>query len=279
MDQFLKITIPAQSQLHDILIAELGEMHYDSFQEMDDELHAYIEESLFDRNGLNAVLERYGIPSDIGVEQLENINWNEQWEKNFDPVFVQGKVQIRATFHKPRPDYEYDIVINPKMSFGTGHHETTYLIVSGQLNIDHRGKKILDLGTGTGILAIMAHKLGAGAITATDVDDWCIDNSRENFGLNGLVNFDILQGTIDKLTLPVEYDIIFANINKNVLMDEMPCYAKLLATDGLLVLSGFYDYDVGDITRKAESSGLHVCTKNTRNSWAMITLKNEERII
>ena len=229
MNQYLKVSVPADASLADILIAELGELNYDSFEEMEHELHAYVEESLFDHAALTSVLQRYGISGDFKVEKLDNINWNLQWEKNFDPVFIPGKVQIRATFHQPQPDYTYDIVINPKMSFGTGHHETTYLIVTEQLNIDHNGKAVLDVGTGTGILAIMAHKLGADTITATDVDDWCIENCRENFGLNGLNKFDILQGTIDKLTLPGNYDIIFANINKNVLMDEMIFYQKLLS--------------------------------------------------
>jgi ribosomal protein L11 methyltransferase len=275
MNQYLKVSVPADASLADILIAELGELNYDSFEEMEHELHAYVEESLFDHAALTSVLQRYGISGDFKVEKLDNINWNVQWEKNFDPVFIPGKVQIRATFHQPQPDYTYDIVINPKMSFGTGHHETTYLIVTEQLNIDHNGKAVLDVGTGTGILAIMAHKLGADTITATDVDDWCIENCRENFGLNGLNKFDILQGTIDKLTLPGNYDIIFANINKNVLMDEMIFYQKLLSDSGLLVLSGFYDHDADDIIAKARSFGLAVKTRNSRNNWAMMTLSKQ----
>jgi ribosomal protein L11 methyltransferase len=276
MNQFLKVSIPVDSSLNDILIAELGDLHYDSFEEMEEELHAYVKESLFDRPALTSVLVRYGISGDFKVEIVDNINWNEQWEKNFDPVFIPGEVQIRATFHPPQPEYKYDIVINPKMSFGTGHHETTYLIVTEQLHIDHTAKAVLDVGTGTGILAIMAHKLGASSITATDVDDWCIENCRENFGMNGLAKFDILQGTIDKLTLPGNYDIIFANINKNVLMDEMVFYHKLLSDKGLLVLSGFYDHDAEDIIQQARALQLGVKTRNSKNRWTMITLNKEK---
>ena len=275
MNQFLKVSIPVEASLTDILITELGELNYDSFEEVEQELHAYVEESLFDQVALTSVLDRYGISDDFKVEKLEKINWNEQWEKNFDPVFIGSEVQIRAIFHERQPGYQYDIVINPKMSFGTGHHETTYLIVNEQLHINHSGKAILDVGTGTGILAIMAYKLGASSITATDVDDWCIENCRENFGLNGLDKFDILQGTIDKLTLPGNYDIIFANINKNVLMDEMIFYQKLLSDSGLLVLSGFYDHDADDIIAKARSFGLAVKTRNSRNNWAMMTLSKQ----
>ena len=273
MTQFLKISIPVDATLADILIAELGELNYDSFEEVDDALQAYVEESLFDKQVLASVLKRYGVLGNFTVEKLEVINWNEQWEKNFDPVFIHGNVQIRAAFHPPQAQYKYDIVINPKMSFGTGHHETTYLIVSEQLNIDHAHKAVLDVGTGTGILAIMAHKLGAASITATDVDDWCIENCHENFTLNGLENYDILQGTIDKLTLTGTYDIIFANINTNVLLEEMVYYEKLLSDNGLLVLSGFYEHDLDDIGAKANALGLAIKSRNAISNCAMIVLK------
>lgn len=273
MEQFLKITISSSAHHHDILIAELGAINYDSFQEQDEFLEAYILASAYQEDLLLEILNRYNISLDFQAEKLENINWNEQWEKNFNPVYISDQVQIRATFHESLRNYNYDIIINPKMSFGTGHHETTHLIVSKQLDIDHKNKSVLDVGTGTGVLAIMAHKLGAQGITVTDIDDWCIDNSRENFGLNGMEKFDIFQGTIDKLTLPGSFDLIFANINKNVLLDEMDNYLKLLSHDGTLVLSGFYEQDLADITRKAQSIGLNPASQNTRNNWAMLCLK------
>jgi ribosomal protein L11 methyltransferase len=273
MEQFLKITINTGVHHHDILIAELGAINYDSFQEQEEALEAYIVASSYEEDRLLQILDRYHIRHDFQVEALENINWNEQWEKNFDPVYISDQVQIRATFHQPLPAYRFDIIINPKMSFGTGHHETTHLIVAEQLSIDHKNKCVLDVGTGTGVLAIMAHKLGASSITVTDIDDWCISNCRENFELNNLENFDILQGTIDKLTLPGTYDIIFANINKNVLLEEMKYYEKLLAQGGHLILSGFYEEDLPDITDKAKSVGLSNKRQHTRNNWAMLHLK------
>lgn len=275
MEQFLKITINTDVRHHDILIAELGALNYDSFQEQEEAIEAYIVASAYEEQLLLNILDRYNIQHDFQVEALENINWNEQWEKNFDPVYISDKVQIRATFHESLSKYEHDIVINPKMSFGTGHHETTHLIVSKQLDIDHKNKSVLDVGTGTGVLAIMAHKLGAQNITVTDIDDWCIDNCRENFELNGLEKFDILQGTIDKLTLPGTFDIIFANINKNVLLNEMGDYEKLLSKDGMLVLSGFYEQDLADITSRAQALGLNPISQNTRNNWAMLCLKRQ----
>ena len=276
MSRNLKITIPCNSKIHDILIAELGQMSYDSFQEMDEELEAFVKEELYDERKLFSILERYGLSHEIKVEKLKDINWNEKWEKNFDPVFVDDKVQIRATFHNPQPNYEYDIIINPKMSFGTGHHETTQLIVSEQLNIDHENKHILDVGTGTGVLAIMGYKLGAKSITATDVDNWCIENSMENFNLNQVENFEILQGTIDKLTLPESYDIIYANINKNVLLNDLPVYSNILNETGILLLSGFYFDDIDVLKEKAAQNQLISEHTKTRNNWTMMRLSHSK---
>ncbi len=270
MSQYLKITISSISELHEILIAELGNIQYDSFQEIDGAIEAFVKKELYEEELLNSILKKYNISSKIKIEELENINWNEEWEKNFDPVFVEGKVQIRATFHEPQPNFEYDVIINPKMSFGTGHHETTHLIVAEQLKINHEYRTFLDVGTGTGILAIMAYKLGSGYISATDIDDWCIENSRENFKLNQVCEYEIFQGMIDKLTLPGLYDIIYANINKNVLLNEIPFYKSLLNNQGILVLSGFYTEDIDDLVEKAQNSGLTYVYSKTKNNWAML---------
>jgi len=270
MNHYLKITISCNSELHDILIAELSQLNFDSFQENEETLDAFVLEDLYDENIILPILKKYGISHKIIVEKQKNINWNKEWEKNFDPVFVDEKVQIRAIFHEPQPNYKYDVIINPKMAFGTGHHETTQLVVAEQLNIDHENKSILDVGTGTGVLAILAYKLGAKSITATDVDDWCIDNSRDNLELNKVRNYKILQGTIDKLTLPGSYNIIYANINKNVLMSEIPLYSSLMNEHGILVLSGFYMEDMDDLKKIAFQNGLEHKHIKTLNSWAMM---------
>jgi len=276
MIQYLKITIPCNPELLELLIAELGTIQFDSFQEMDDSLEAYIDEAIFDEKQLNSILEKYHILHGVQIEKLDNINWNEEWEKNFDPVFIEDKVQIRAIFHEPKPGFRHDVIINPKMSFGTGHHETTHLIVAEQLTIDHRNKRVLDVGTGTGILAIMAHKLGARTITATDIDDWCIENCSENFGLNHMADFTILQGTISNLTLSGTYDIIYANINKNVLMAELPFYSNLLAENGILVLSGFYSEDIDDLKEIASRNNLFFKHSRSRNNWSMMQLSHQK---
>lgn len=276
MEQFLKITIPVKLELHEILIAELGMLNFDSFQEQTDALDAFIQEPLFSESALSEVFTQYGIAPEIKIEKLQNINWNEQWEKNFDPVYIQNQVQIRASFHQKKLEYPYDIIIDPKMSFGTGHHETTTLIVSEQLTIDHQNKVILDVGTGTGVLAIMASKLGAKSLTVTDIDDWCIENCKENFNLNGIENVDILHGTIDKLTFSETFDIIFANINKNVLLAELGFYEKLLAKEGLLVLSGFYQQDLEDILQKASDISMRSANDKSLNNWAILCLKRDQ---
>lgn len=276
MGQYQKITIPCNSEIQEILIAELGLLKYDSFQEIDNELEAYILEADFDEQQLISVLEKYGIASKFKVDKLEDVNWNAEWEKNFDPVYVDEQVQIRAAFHECRPKFKFDIVINPKMSFGTGHHETTHLMVSEQLRIDHHQKKVMDLGTGTGVLAIMAYKLGASSITATDIDDWCIENSKENFQLNQLKNFQILQGSIDKLTLEDDYQIIYANINKNVLLEELPLYAKILSPGGIIMLSGFYTEDITDLKEVAAENNLVLEATKSRNNWALMRLSTSK---
>ncbi|MDZ7605201.1 MAG: 50S ribosomal protein L11 methyltransferase [Cyclobacteriaceae bacterium] len=239
---------------------------------MDEELEAYVLEQHYNEKLLKTLLKKYGVEDKFNPEVIPPMNWNEEWEKNFQPVYVNQEVQIRASFHTPQPLFRHDIVINPKMSFGTGHHETTHLIIELQLGLDHHDKDILDLGTGTGILAIMADKLGAKSITATDIDDWSIENCKENFDLNGVKNYRILQGSVDKLTLEGVYPIIFANINKNVLLAELSYYSKLLSKNGTLILSGFYETDIADITDCASGYSLEIKHKKSMNRWAALML-------
>jgi len=274
MEKYLKVAIHAEQAIREMLIAELESLGFDSFQELDDELEAYVLEQFFNEKALNTLLKKYEIDEGFRTEMIQPINWNEEWEKNFQPVYVNQDVQIRASFHEPQPQFRYDIVINPKMSFGTGHHETTHLIIEFQIGLDHQDKAILDLGTGTGILAIMADKLGAKSITATDIDDWSIENCKENFDLNGVKNYRILQGTVDKLTLDGTYPIIFANINKNVLLAELSYYSELLAKNGTLILSGFYDTDIDDIAKRASKYSLEIKHKKSMNHWAALLLQH-----
>ncbi len=272
MNKYLKISIPCSPSLGDVLIAELSGAGFDSFLENDLLLEAFVSDKDFDEDALKTVLDRHELAENYKIEEIKNTNWNRLWEENFEPVIIDDRVRIRATFHDPAPEFEHEIIINPKMSFGTGHHQTTRLVISEQLTIEHKNKRVLDVGTGTGILSVMAYKLGAGSITATDIDDWCIENSRENFSLNNLENITILQGEIANLTLSHNFDIILANINKNILLAELPYYKKLLDSHGILILSGFYEHDVTDLQQKALKHQLKVVGVNTLDQWAMMKL-------
>ena len=197
-------------------------------------------------------------------------NWNEEWEKNYDPIVVEDKIYVRATFHKEDNSFPYEIIINPRMSFGTGHHATTWLMLKNQMRVDHKGKTVLDAGTGTAILAIMAEKLGAREVIAYDNNSWSIENAPENVSLNHCRNIEIMEGTIGSLRLGRRFDLILANINKNVLLSETGQYADHLVDGGKLILSGFYEQDDQSIIDCAASSGLELIHSGHRNDWSSL---------
>ena len=271
--RFIEVKIICSPELSELLIAELVEIGYDSFQEMDSGLDAYVEQSIFSELQLKEILEKYStegsIPYSFGL--LEDKNWNEEWEKNFQPVVIGEECIVRASFHVPAISYKYDIVINPKMSFGTGHHETTSMMIANQLEIDHKGKTVMDAGSGTGILAILASKLDASLVDAFDIEDWAFENLKENVILNGCTVVSIGKGDITKVELRAkEYDIILANINRNVLLEEMPEYCKRLKSGGILLLSGFYTLDIPMIEARANEFGLEKKSTKENNNWASL---------
>jgi ribosomal protein L11 methyltransferase len=236
--EYLEFKIKCLDEFQEILIAELAEIGFDSFLENEDGIDAYILESDFDRDKFDRVIAEYQDAAQISMTEglMPKVNWNEEWEKNYDPIEVDDLVYVRASFHDPKPGFKHEIVINPKMSFGTGHHATTFQMLSHQGELDHKGKRVLDVGSGTGILAIMAHLLGTSSVEAFDIDDWCVDNGNENFDLNGLSTRMGL-GTIRDVNPVGPFEIVLANINKNVLLDEMGIYASLLTSGGNLLLS------------------------------------------
>src|SRR5690606_20374736 len=183
----------------------------------------------------------------FSFDKIEKQNWNEEWEKNYEPIIVDDKCLIRASFHNLDKKYPYEIIITPKMSFGTGHHQTTYLMIKSQLDIDHEGKRVLDAGCGTAILSIMASKRGAKEVEAFDIDEWSITNGNENCEVNSCTNIRLQQGTITEVEIHGEFDVVLANINKNVLLDEIKIYQQYLNKDGLLLLSGFFTTDIDDL--------------------------------
>jgi ribosomal protein L11 methyltransferase len=271
--EYLEYKIRCKEEYREILMAELANIGFDSFLETDKGFDAYISQEEQDENLWKEVIAKYQEDAEINIETgvLAKINWNEAWEKNYDPIAVADKVYVRAAFHPSKSkDYKNEIVINPKMSFGTGHHSTTYLMLEWQNEIDHTGKVIMDAGSGTGILAIMAMKLGANRVTAFDIDEWSVENGKENFEINGLHALEMQTGTIASVKTEEAYDLILANINKNVLLDEMECYAKYLLPGGQLLLSGFYESDVADINDKAEKNGLSLKGKKVKNQWTSL---------
>jgi ribosomal protein L11 methyltransferase len=276
--QYLEFKISCKEPFREILIAELSEVGYDSFLETDEGFDAYIQEDLFDRNSFQQVIEQYQVPAFIRVTEglMPKVNWNEEWEKNYDPIEVGNLVHVRASFHQPRPEFKYEILINPKMSFGTGHHATTFLMLSHQLHLDHQKKRVLDIGSGTGILAIMAHKLGAEHIQAFDIDEWCVENGNENFDLNGMKQVRMGRGTVREVKPKGKFDIVLANINKNVLLDEMEVYGTLVKKGAHLLLSGFYAHDVPDILKKAQEFGFVLKDQKTKDSWTAIMMQKNE---
>lgn len=275
--EYLEFKIECTEHFREILIAELSEIGFDAFLETETGIDAYIQEDLLDKENFNAIIEKYQEPASLSLTEgkMEKVNWNEEWEKHYDPITVENQVYVRASFHAPRSEFPHEILINPKMSFGTGHHATTYLMISHLLEADVNGKKVIDIGSGTGILAIMAHKLGASMVEAFDIDEWCVENGNENFSLNDISFIKMGLGTIREINPEGPYDIVLANINKNVLLDEMEIYANLLTQKGKLFLSGFYEQDVEDISYKAKQHHLRLENKKVRDNWTALTFEKQ----
>lgn len=258
----------------DILVAELGQVGFESFTENPDGVEAYIQKADWNASLLDdiQILQSEEVTFSYDVKEIEQVNWNEEWEKNFEPIVVADQVSVRAPFHK-NPGLQYDIVIEPKMSFGTGHHETTHLMIQHLMELDLHGKKVLDMGCGTGILAIFAEMKGAASVDAIDIDNWCYENSLENVERNNCHHISVFEGD-SSLLKSSAYDVIIANINRNILLQDMSVYTDSLRENGILLLSGFYTEDIEKINASAESNGLKQDKKLTRNNWVGLKYVN-----
>ena len=274
------ITLSKNDPYRDLLIFSLGdEGPYDSFVETRDGLKAYVPTEQFDEDWLKLQLEN--LKSQFSVfnyqlsfQELPDKDYNEEWERQHQAVLVEGFCWVRAPFHPHRNDVKYEIEIEPKMSFGTAHHATTYLMLSLLEQEELDGKRVLDMGSGTGVLAILAAKKGAAYVEAIDVDEWAFRNAQENFERNG-VSVTPLLGDASLLTEDKHFDVILANINRNILMRDMGRYAAVLNAGGTLFLSGFYEHDVDALLKVAEGLGLRPVFQKSRNEWTALKLKNE----
>jgi len=259
-------TVPAT----EILIAELGNIGFESFVENEHGVTAYIQKDSWNAKLLESVfvLNSDEFSIEYNHNEVPQTNWNAEWEKNFSPIQVDDLVSIRAPFHE-NLNLKYDIVIEPKMSFGTGHHETTHMMVQHLLQLDLENKKVLDMGCGTGILAIFAEMKGANPTDAIDIDNWCYENSLENVSRNNCHHITVLEGD-SSLLIDKKYDLIIANINRNILLMDLSVYANCLNEKGVLLLSGFYKEDMPIIDAEVAKYNLKLDTFIERNNWVAL---------
>ena len=267
-------TMDDTSLWRDMLVDALGnEGPYESFVETKEGLQAYVQAPQYDPHWLAATVEAFPVPLKYTVAEMEDKDWNSEWEKGHQAVLVQydgGSVWVRAPFHPHRDDVNYELIIEPKMSFGTAHHPTTYMMLSYVAELPMVGKRVLDMGCGTAVLGILAKMRGAAYVEGVDIDEWAFNNARENAASNG-VELTLKLG--DANSLQGSFDVIIANINRNILLNDMDKYAAVLNPGGTLLLSGFYEADEGVLIAKANELGLMFEDKKSRDGWAALQLR------
>ena len=272
--QFNFRTSPCTEVTNDVLSATLADVGFESFMEQPGGIAAYIQKDLYDEHALRQALDDFPLPDariDYDFLEAEDRDWNEEWERNFfQPIIIGNRCVVHSTFHHDVPQAEYDITIDPQMAFGTGHHETTGLIINELLDTDLAGRDVLDMGCGTSILAILALMRGAARCTAIDIDDWCVRNSLENIRLNRLDGIDVSQGDASSLADKGPFDVIIANINRNILLNDMQSYAARMKHGALLLMSGFYVDDIPLIEAEARRLGLQPGGHREQNRWATV---------
>lgn len=264
---------PFSETATDVLAAMLGEIGYESFVVENEQMKAYVADKLYDEDQLKQILADFPLEATIEYEVsvIEQKNWNEEWEKNyFKPIIIGNDCVIHSTFHTDIPEAKFDILIDPKMAFGTGHHETTSQMLTEILDYDFTGKSVLDMGCGTAVLAILAAKKGAKPVRAIDIDDWVCDNANENIRLNEAAFIEVECGDASLLADGRTYDVIFANINRNILLNDLNVYAKCMHPGSVIFMSGFYVEDVPAIREEAEKQGLTFDHFRDKNNWVAI---------
>jgi ribosomal protein L11 methyltransferase len=276
-EYFIRLDFACPAAITEFLMAELGMKGFDAFLETENGFQTSIEKSKYRRIYLTRLADKYSAQGKISFSESEfqNRNWNEEWEKSYSPVTILNHVLIKTSFHKTRVKYPIEIIINPRMSFGTGHHETTQLMIEAMLGLDFNEKRVLDAGCGTGILSILAEKLGAAHVTGVDIDEIAIENARENAEINSCLSLFLEKSTAAKWHPSSPIDIILANINRNVLMEEIPYYHARLKDQGYLVTSGFINEDSALLCSVAGKSGFFRKTGQVRNQWACMVFQKK----
>ncbi|MCD7975716.1 MAG: 50S ribosomal protein L11 methyltransferase [Tannerellaceae bacterium] len=260
--------------VNDVLAGELGEIGFESFTEDEEGISAYIAEASYDEKVLTEKLAAFpleGLQFEYTSVFIEGKDWNEEWEKNyFKPIRIGHECIIHASFHEKEPGYAFDIVIDPKMAFGTGNHETTYLMISELLRLDVQSKSFLDMGCGTAVLAILASIKGASPVVAIDIDEWAYENALENIRLNHTSGIEVLLGGAEQLEKLGDFDIVFANINRNILLNDMHLYASHMKKGATLFMSGFYQEDIPAIEEECRRNGLTLLSHTEKNNWVAV---------
>ena len=267
------VCIPQNEIVAEVLSAELAEVGFESFVSSEVGLTAYVQESLYCKDAIENVIANFPLDAKITytTNLIEGKDWNEEWEKNyFKPLIIDDQCIIQSTFHKEPATYAYNIYIDPKMAFGTGHHQTTELMIREILNMDFKGKTVLDMGCGTAILAILASMRGGDPILAIDIDEWAYDNAKENLDLDRISNVEVQIGGAELLTPDKTFDVILANINRNILLNDIHVYASVLNADGVLFMSGFYIEDIPALTEECNKNGLLFVHSHSKDNWANV---------
>lgn len=273
----VKLTLEPVLPAREVLTAYLSGIGYESFVDTENGLEVFIQEKEFDQESLDEILDEVDTFCEVNysIVHHEKQNWNAQWESSFNPVEVMDVCRIRAPFHDPSEGFKHEIIIEPKMSFGTGHHETTKTIIEAMSELDFADKQVLDMGTGTGVLAIYAELLGAKSCVAIDIETWAYENTIENVTVNGCSKIEARLGGKEKIEVNEKFDIVIANINRNILLEDMHAYAATMESDAILLLSGFYALDVEVLSEKASEFSLLPFLRKEENSWTVLGFRKE----
>ena len=270
----LDIILHQSEKYADILFAKLHEIQFESCSQDEHGIKAYIPARLFDQEAVDNVLSEFLLLTNLTfkISGIIEKNWNSEWEQNYSPVFINDRCVIRAHFHDSFDDMQYEIIITPKMSFGTGHHETTSLMINEMFQLEFQEKSVLDIGTGTGVLSILASKLGAKDLLGIDLDEWAFKNSLENAVLNNVSNINFIHGDVSSIKQS-EADIVLANINRNVILNDIKNYISIMRKNARILLSGFLQEDIPVVLEKTSQFGLELITQKNKNKWQMLHLK------